>query len=102
MLMQKIKRYADWFFKDLTVRKGRYVIAEPVTLPLIVFTISILLALMTYKGVLHLTFVLVAYSSIAYWGYWEIKHGKSRFRKTLGIMALTALAGALIMKMGLG
>lgn len=102
MLMQRIKRHADWWFKDLTVRKGQYVIAETPTLPLVVFAVSIFISIITYKGFVHVTATLIAYAAVTYWGVIEVRTGKSRFRKLLGIMAIIAVAGALLMRMGLG
>jgi hypothetical protein len=99
--MQSLKHYADWWFKDLTVRRGGYVIAEPINAPLLIFTVSIILTLITYRGFWHVTFALIAYGSLVYWGILEIKTGKSRFRKLLGIMGLVAVAGALLMRLGL-
>jgi len=98
--MATVRHYLDWWFKDLTVRKGGYVIGEPFNPPLIIFTISIILAVIVWPGFWQFTFSLIAYIALTWWGILEVWQGRSRFRKLLGIMALVAVAGALILRLG--
>ena len=101
VLMQSLRRHADWWFKDLTVRRGRYVIAEPFNAPLIVFTVGIVLTVVANPGFFHTPFALISYRALVYWGVLEFKHGRSRFRKALGILAFVAVAAALMMRLGI-
>lgn len=99
--MHSLKHHLDWWFKDLTVRRGSYVIAEPINRPLVIFTVSIILALVSYKGFWQFAFTIIAYGALTYWAIKEIRSGRSRFRKGLGIMALVAVAGALALGLGI-
>ena len=99
--MASMKQYLDWWFKDLRVRNGPYVIGEPLNRPLIIFTVSIILALISYKGFWQFAFTVIAYLSLLYWGILEARSGHSRFRKLLGYMSLAAVAGALVLRLGL-
>jgi hypothetical protein len=99
--MSSLRRHLDWWFKDLTVRKGGYVIGENFNRPLIIFTISIILAVIVWPGFWQFTFALIAYLAMTWWGVLEIWKGRSRFRKLLGILALLAVAGAVILRLGL-
>ncbi len=99
--MGTLKQHLDWWFKDLHVRKGSYVIGTAPNRWLIIFTISIILALMSYKGFFQFVCTLVAYLSLIVWGILEARSGQSRFRKLLGYMALAAVLGALFLRLGL-
>jgi len=99
--MTALRRHLDWWFKDLTVRKGGYVIGEPFNKPLVIFTISIILAVIVYPGFWQFAFSLIAYIAMVWWGIREIWKGRSHFRKLLGILGLLAVAGALILRLGL-
>ena len=92
--------YLDWLFKDLQGRNGKYVIAEAPNLPLIVFMVTIVLALIMYRGFFQTFFAACAYLSFAYWGYFEARSGRSRFRKILGYLALLSVTAALAMGLG--
>lgn len=99
--MQKVHYYMDWLFKDLNSRKGKYVIAEVPNAPLLIFMVSIIVAVVANPGVFQTIMVVIAYIAIAYWGYAEWRSGRSRFRKLLGILSLLAVIGALVMHLGL-
>ena len=90
----------DWLFKDLKVRKGGYVIAEPPNLPLIVFTISIALAVVSYPGFWQTGWAFIAYGALLWWGVAEARSGRSRFRKILGYGGILAVATALLLRLG--
>jgi len=98
--MKSMRSHLDWWFKDLTVRKGKYVIGEPANASLIIFTVTIILSLISYKGFWQKAFAIIAYAALTYWGVREVAGGNSRFRKLLGIMALVAVAGALLLQLG--
>lgn len=99
--MKSFRKHLDWWFKDLTVRKGDYVIGTAPNRWLIIFTISIVIALVNYRGFWQFAFTLIAYASLLVWGILEIRSGQSRFRKLLGYMSLVAVAGALILRLGI-
>jgi uncharacterized membrane protein len=99
--MSKILYYIDWLFKDLTERKGKYVIAEVPNLPLIVFMVSIILGVLSNPGGFQMVMTVIAYLAISYWGWQEWRGGRSRFRKLLGILGLLAVVGALVLRLGL-
>lgn len=99
--MANIKYWLDWLFKDLTSRKGKYVIAEVPNAPLLVFMISIVLAVISNPGGFQMVMTIIAYMAIAYWGFLEYRQGRSRFRKLLGSLGLLAVVGALILHLGL-
>ena len=95
-----VKRWLDWLFKDFSGRRGSYVIAETPTASLILFMVLIVLAVVSYPGFWQTTFSLAAYAALAYWGIKESRTGRSRFRKFLGIGAIIAVAGALLLRLG--
>lgn len=99
--MESLRKHLDWWFKDLRVRKGEYVIAIHPNRWLIIFMISIVLAVIQYKGFWQFAFTLIAYVSLIIWGILEARSGWSRFRKLLGYMALVAVAGAILLRLGL-
>ncbi len=95
--MARIRYYLDWLFKDLTSRRGKYVIAEVPNLPLIIFMIAIVLSVAIYPGVTQKVFSGIAYLSLIYWGILEFRSGRSRFRKLLGILGILATIGAVLL-----
>jgi uncharacterized membrane protein len=96
-----MKYYLDWLFKDLHGRNGKYVISEAPNPPLIIFMVSIILAVVVYPGFWQTSFAVIAYMALVYWGYLEIRSGRSRFRKFLGCAGILAVAGALLLRLGL-
>lgn len=95
--MARIKHFLDWLFRDLTERRGKYVIAEVPNLPLMVFMISLVLSLLIYPGPVQDFFNIIAYASLVYWGYKEYRGGRSRFRKLLGILGIISVVGILLL-----
>lgn len=95
--MDSIRRYSNWLFRDMTERRGKYVIAEVPNLPLVVFMVSLIISLAIYPGALQTTLAVVAYISLFYWGFQEWRGGRSRFRKLLGILGMVATVGAVFL-----
>lgn len=89
--------WSDWLFRDLTVRRGKYVIAETPNAPLIVFMVAIVLAVLTNPGFLQRTLFTIAFATFIYWGWQEWHSGRSRFRKLLGMLAIVSVAGAVLL-----
>ncbi|HSH55739.1 MAG TPA: hypothetical protein VK983_02855 [Candidatus Limnocylindrales bacterium] len=98
--MDRLRYYADWLFKDLHGRRGGYIIGEVPNLPLIIFVISLMLAVVLYPGFLQTMFIILAYASLTYWSYLEVISGRSRFRKLLGILGFVSIALALMLRIG--
>jgi hypothetical protein len=92
--MVRIRYYLNWLFKDLTSRRGKYVIAEVPNAPLLVFMVAVVLSVVIYPGTTQKIFAALAYISLLYWGYKEFRGGRSRFRKLLGIIGILAAIGA--------
>lgn len=99
--MERLLYWTDWLFKDLTQRKGKYVIAEVPNWPLLLFMGSIVLAVVSNPGTFQKILVVLAYIALTYWGWLEWRGGRSRFRKLLGIISLLAVIGALVLGLGL-
>lgn len=96
--MQQIKYYADWLFKDLHGRRGKYIIAEVPNLPLIIFMISVVLGVVLYPGFWQSFFQGVAFASITLWSIREYRGGRSRFRKLLGLLGLISVILVLVLR----
>lgn len=94
--MARIKHYMDWLFKDLTVRRGEYVIMEAPNLPLIVFMVAIVLAVVMYPGFFQSACAVIAYAALVWWGIAEARGGRSRFRRLLGYLGILAVIGAVL------
>lgn len=99
--MARIHYYLNWLFKDLTSRRGKYVIAEVPNLPLMIFMIAIVLSVVIYPGITQKIFATIAYIALSYWGYKEWRSGRSRFRKLLGILGVIGVIGALFLHLGI-
>ena len=93
--------WLDWLFKDFNGRKGKYVIAESPNVPLIVFMVAIILAVVVYPGFWQKLFATIAYAALIWWSVLEIRGGRSRFRKLLGLCGIIAVIGALLLRLGL-
>lgn len=93
-LISKLRYSLNWLFRDLTERRGKYVIAEVPNLPLLIFMISVVLSLAIYPGVVQKTCAVIAYVALLYWGIQESRGGRSRFRKLMGIMGILGAIGA--------
>lgn len=96
-MLSRLRFYCDWLFRDLTTRRGKYVIAEVPNFPLILFMIAIVLAVFFNPGVPQNTVFVVALAALVYWGFQEARSGRSRFRKLLGILAIVSVVGAVIL-----
>jgi hypothetical protein len=96
-MFDRLRYYSDWLFRDLTTRKGKYVIAENPNIPLLLFMISIVLAVFFNPGLLQNTAFIIAFASLVYWGIQEFRGGRSRFRKLLGILAIISVIGAVLL-----
>ncbi|MDB5181474.1 MAG: hypothetical protein JWP13_237 [Candidatus Saccharibacteria bacterium] len=95
--MARVRYYINWLFRDLTTRRGNFVIAEVPNLPLIIFMISVVLSVAIYPGFVQKTFAVIAFVSLLYWGFQEFRGGRSRFRKLLGILGMIAAVGATLL-----
>jgi len=95
--MAKIKYWLDWLFKDLTERRGKYVIAEVPNLPLVIFMVTLIIGIIQYPGFGQKLFLGISFVAIIYWGILEYKGGRSRFRKLLGVLGLLGAVGALML-----
>lgn len=95
--MNKVRYYSDWLFRDLHTRRGKRVIAEVPNLPLLVFMGSVILNVILYPGVIQKSFGYLGYAALLYWGILELKSGRSRFRKLLGILGIIAAVGASVL-----
>ena len=98
--MTKIRYWLNWLFRDLTTRRGGYVIAEAPNLPLIIFMICLVLGVAIYPGMFQTILLGIAYIALTVWGVMEFRSGRSRFRKLLGICGLLGVVGAIILGMG--
>jgi len=98
--MSRLRYWFDWLFKDLYERKGKYVIAEVPNLPLGIFMISIIVSVAVFPGAVQKTAVVIAYLSMAWWGWLEWRGGRSRFRKLLGILGILSAVGACVLGLG--
>ena len=98
--MIQLKQQLDWLFKDLQGRRGKYVIAEAPNIPLAIFMICIVLAVVVFPGFWQSLFAVLAYIALAYWGYHELRTGRSRFRKLLGYLGVVAVVGAFLLRLG--
>ncbi len=94
--MSTIKYYADWLFKDMHGRHGKYIIAEVPNLPLIVFMVSMGLGIIMYPGPFQTFLILTAYVAFFLWGIMEFRGGRSRFRKIIGFLAIVSVILAVI------
>ncbi|HSH18503.1 MAG TPA: hypothetical protein VK978_03895 [Candidatus Saccharimonadales bacterium] len=99
-MLSRLHYYADWLFQDRTVRRGKYVIAEVPNLPLVIFMACIVLGVLLNPGFLQKSLIILAYTSLTYWGHLEWRSGRSRFRKLLGILGILAVIGALLLRLG--
>lgn len=99
--MQRLTHFLDWLFKDLTTRRGSYVIVEAPNLPLMIFMVSIILSVVIYPGPIQKFFAIVAYISLIVWGWQEMRTGRSRFRKLLGGLGLISVVTAVAIGLGL-
>lgn len=86
--MQRLRYYTNWLFRDLTERKGKYVIAEVPNAPLLIFMIAIVLSIAVYPGIMQTSLQVVALLALFYWGLLEYRGGRSRFRKLLGMLGM--------------
>lgn len=98
--MERAKYYLDYMFKDLNGRKGKYVIAEVPNIPLAVFMISIVMAVVFYPGFFKSLLAVIAYVALLWWSYRESRSGRSRFRKLLGYLGYVAAVGAVLLRLG--
>lgn len=98
--MAQLKFYLDWMFKDMNGRNGKYVIAEAPNLPLVLFMVFIILAVISYPGFFQSLFSFAAYIALLYWGVREARGGRSRFRKLLGYLGVLAVIGAVVLRLG--
>ena len=92
--MAKIKYWLDWLFKDLTERRGKYVIAEVPNAPLIIFMVTLIIGIIQYPGFWQKLFLTVSFVAVIYWGIKEFRSGRSRFRKLLGVLGILGAVGA--------
>lgn len=95
--MQQLRSWFNWLFRDLTERRGKYVIAEVPNLPLIIFMISLVIGVAVYPGFVQKSFMALAVVSLFYWGLLEYRSGRSRFRKLLGILGMLSTIGAIFL-----
>lgn len=97
--IRKTRYYLDWLFRDLGTRRGRWVIAEVPNLPLLVFMVAIILNVVLYPGFIQKLFGFVGYAALLYWGFFEWKSGRSRFRRLLGLFGIIGAIGAFVLSL---
>jgi hypothetical protein len=95
--MHKLHYYMNWLFRDLTTRRGKYVIAEVPNKPLLAFMGAVILYVAVYPGFWQKLFGFIAFGSLLYWGWLEFRGGRSRFRKLLGILGGIGAVGAALL-----
>lgn len=99
--MKRFRYYFDWLFKDLHGRNGKYIIAEAPNAPLVIFMVFIILSVILYPGFFQKTSAIIAYVSLVIWGILEVRSGRSRFRRLLGILGILSAAGAVALGLGM-
>jgi hypothetical protein len=87
----------NWWFQDLTTRRGKFVIAEVPNAPLITFMVSLMLGVAIYPGFVQKVFLFISFAALFYWGVLEYRTGRSRFRKLLGILGILSVVAALFL-----
>lgn len=87
----------NWLFRDLTTRRGNYVIAEVPNRPLLIFMAAIVVGVAVYPGFIQKLFLATACIALFYWGIKEYRSGRSRFRKLLGMLGMLSAVGAVFL-----
>ena len=77
----------DKIFRD---SNGNIVIAQKPNLPLIVWIVTSILALIFTSGKINTVLDLLAYGSLFTWAWLELFQGVNYFRRTLGLVVLIA------------
>ncbi|MEA5601930.1 hypothetical protein [Nostoc sp. UHCC 0252] len=78
----------DKIFRD---SEGNIVIAEPPNLPLIIWIVTSLLALILTTGKINTLLDILANGSLFTWAWLELFQGVNYFRRALGLLALIGL-----------
>jgi hypothetical protein len=78
----------DKTFRD---SNGNIVIAQMPNLPLIVWIVTSLLALIFTSGTIHTVLHIVANGSLFTWAWLELFQGVNYFRRTLGLIVLIGI-----------
>ncbi|WP_427158433.1 hypothetical protein ACQFX9_21795 [Aliinostoc sp. HNIBRCY26] len=84
----------DKTFRD---SDGNIVIAQMPNLPLIVWVVTSLLALVFTNGKINTVLEVVANGSLFTWAWMELFQGVNYFRRTLGFVVLIALIASKVM-----
>ncbi|AUS99867.1 hypothetical protein CLI64_05390 [Nostoc sp. CENA543] len=84
----------DKTFRD---SDGNIVIAQMPNLPLIVWVVTSLLALVFTNGQINTVLEVVANGSLFTWAWMELFQGVNYFRRTLGFVVLIALIASKVM-----
>ncbi|MCF4967620.1 hypothetical protein [Nostoc sp. CMAA1605] len=84
----------DKTFRD---SDGNIVIAQMPNLPLIVWVVTSLLALVLTNGKINTMLEVVANGSLFTWAWMELFQGVNYFRRTLGFVVLIALIASKVM-----
>lgn len=83
--MSKEKNKLKWFFQD---KDGKYVIASPPNLPLIIIIIGFAVTTIIHEGPVYNLFSMVQHGALFLWSYLEIRYGESPFRRVLGVIVM--------------
>jgi uncharacterized membrane protein len=86
----------DRLFRDGT---GEIIIGQPPNLPILIWGLATLLALVFKTGRVKLGLDLLAFSSLLYWSFLEITQGVNYFRRDLGVIVLIAIIISAIQKL---
>ncbi len=97
IMIKKVHYWLDWLCRDLTTRKGSYVIVEAPNAWLIAFMISLIIGVVVYPGLLQKILLIIAYVTLSVWGWKELRTGRSNFRRVLGGAGIVAAIVALIL-----
>ncbi len=86
-------------FKDewLRDRNGTVVIGQVPNIPLVVFFITGVFAIVSFHGFWHGLAQLIAILSILFWAWLEIRSGVTRMRRLMGKLALGAIVVVIIL-----
>jgi hypothetical protein len=83
MAEQKTPVHTIFYDKD-----GKLAVAQRPNLPVITWFITMLLAFLIKNGRGHTFFDVISFGAIFTWAWLEIFHGKSYFRRVLGLVVM--------------
>lgn len=83
-----LARVVDWFFKD---KNGRIVVWQAPNLPIYGWVLFKILSLLATQGTLKYGFNQIGDALLFVWAYLELTQGASYFRRTMGLVVISAL-----------